>query len=110
MEALNINEIMEALNGRLLGEFDNLDAMVEKVETDSRTISEGALFLPLSGERFDGHAYINEALEAGAAGCLTQRERESYPPAVPCACCGCDGQRGKDHHKGHGCRRAQRAL
>ena len=80
MEALTIKEIMEAVNGRLLGEFDNLDAMVEKVETDSRTISEGALFLPLSGERFDGHAYINEALEAGAAGCLTQRERESYLP------------------------------
>ncbi len=80
MEALTIKEIMEAVNGRLLGEFDNLDAMVEKVETDSRTISEGALFLPLSGERFDGHAYINEALEAGAAGCLTQRGRESYLP------------------------------
>jgi len=30
------------------------------------------------GERFDGHAYINAALEAGAAGCLTARTRDSY--------------------------------
>ena len=64
MEALTIREILEAVNGRLLGEFDDVEAVVSKVETDSRTISEGALFLPLMGERFDGHAYINAALEA----------------------------------------------
>ncbi len=80
MEALTIRELLQAVNGRLLGEFNDLDATVEKVETDSRTISPGALFLPLMGERFDGHAYISAALEAGAAGCFTQRERESYLP------------------------------
>jgi len=80
MEALTVREILEAVKGRLLGEFTDLDAAVTMVETDSRTITEGALFLPLAGERFDGHAYIGAALEAGAAGCLTQRERESYLP------------------------------
>lgn len=80
MEALTIREILEAVHGRLLGEFSDLDASVARVETDSRTISDGALFLPLTGERFDGHAYINTALERGAAGCLTQRERECYLP------------------------------
>ena len=54
--------------------------MVGRVETDSRTIHAGSLFVPLVGERFDGHAYINAALEGGAAGCFTQRERESYLP------------------------------
>ena len=48
------------------------------MDTDSRNIHPGSLFIPLVGERFDGHAYINSALEGGAAGCLTQRERESY--------------------------------
>ena len=38
------------------------------------------MFIPLVGERFDGHAFLNEALEGGAAGCFTQRERESYLP------------------------------
>ena len=80
MEALTIREILEAVKGRLLGDFSDLDAVVAQVETDSRTITAGSLFLPLCGERFDGHAYINTALEAGAAGCLTQRERESYLP------------------------------
>ena len=80
MEALTVREILEAVKGRLLGDFTDLDATVTQVETDSRTIGRGALFLPLAGERFDGHAYINQALEGGAAGCLTQRERESYLP------------------------------
>lgn len=80
MEELTIREILEATHGRLLGDHTDLDAKVTQVETDSRTISAGSLFLPLTGERFDGHAYINSALEGGAAGCLTQRERESYLP------------------------------
>ncbi len=80
MEKLTIREILEATHGRLLGEFTDLEATVDQVETDSRTIGKGALFLPLTGERFDGHAYIGSALEGGAAGCLTQRERESYLP------------------------------
>ena len=57
-----------------------MNRTVARVETDSRTIHAGSLFIPLSGERFDGHAYINSALEGGAAGCFTQRERESYLP------------------------------
>ena len=80
MEALSIRQLLEAVNGRLLGDFADLDATVDKVETDSRTITPGSLFLPIVGERFDGHAYIDQALTAGAAGCFTQRERESYLP------------------------------
>ncbi len=80
MEPMTIREILEVTGGRMLGGFDALDQPVSRVETDSRTIHPGSLFIPLSGERFDGHAYINAALEGGAAGCFTQRERESYLP------------------------------
>ena len=80
MEPMTIREILDVVGGRMLGEFDDLDRPIARVETDSRTIHEGSLFVPLSGERFDGHAYINSALEGGAAGCFTQRERESYLP------------------------------
>ena len=80
MEPMTIREIMDAVGGKLLGEFGDINRMVGRVETDSRTIHAGSLFVPLVGERFDGHAYINAALEGGAAGCFTQRERESYLP------------------------------
>ncbi|MEG1857695.1 MAG: UDP-N-acetylmuramoyl-tripeptide--D-alanyl-D-alanine ligase [Pseudoflavonifractor sp.] len=80
MEPMTLQEIITAVGGSLLGEFDRLDMEVGRVETDSRTIRPGSLFIPLSGERFDGHAYINAALEGGAAACFTVRERESYLP------------------------------
>ncbi len=80
MEPMTIREILTAVNGRILNDFTDLDLELGRVETDSRTIHEGSLFIPLSGERFDGHAYIASALEGGAAACFTQRERESYLP------------------------------
>ena len=80
MERITLSELLEAVNGRLLGQFDQLDAPISGVDTDSRSIHAGALFIPLAGDRFDGHAYINSALEAGAAGCLTAREREGCMP------------------------------
>ena len=80
MEPMTIQEILDAVGGKLLGEFGDVNRGVSRVETDSRTIHAGSLFVPLMGERFDGHAYINSALEGGAAGCFTQRERESYLP------------------------------
>ena len=80
MEALTLRQLLEAVGGTLLGTFDDMDAAVSGVTTDSRNVPEGALFIPLEGERFDGHSFINAALAAGAAGCFTARERESYLP------------------------------
>ena len=80
MEALTLRQLLEAVDGTLLGSFGDLDATVSEVSTDSRKIEPGCLFIPLEGERFDGHSFINSALEEGAAGCLTARERESYLP------------------------------
>ena len=72
MEAITIQELLEAVGGTLLGQAD-LSRTVSQVDTDSRDIHPGSLFIPLVGERFDGHAYLDAALEAGAAGCLTAR-------------------------------------
>ncbi|MGI5963179.1 MAG: UDP-N-acetylmuramoyl-tripeptide--D-alanyl-D-alanine ligase [Lawsonibacter sp.] len=80
MESITLAQLLEAVHGKLLGEACDLDTVILRVDTDSRTIHPGALFIPLVGERFDGHAYINSALEGGAIGCLTARERESYRP------------------------------
>jgi UDP-N-acetylmuramoyl-tripeptide--D-alanyl-D-alanine ligase len=41
---------------------------------DSRQIRSGDLFLPLIGERFDGHGFLTGALEAGAAALLVQAD------------------------------------
>ena len=78
MEAIKLSQLLQAVDGKLLGSFRDEDAEIIHVDTDSRAIRPGSLFIPLVGERFDGHAYIASALEGGAVGCLTSRERESY--------------------------------
>lgn len=40
------------------------------VSTDSRTLKQGDLFVPIRGERLDGHRFIVQALASGAAGIL----------------------------------------
>ncbi|MDE2343948.1 MAG: UDP-N-acetylmuramoyl-tripeptide--D-alanyl-D-alanine ligase [Betaproteobacteria bacterium] len=41
-----------------------------RVATDSRTLQPGDLFVALQGERFDGHAFVVQALESGAVGAI----------------------------------------
>ena len=41
---------------------------------DSRTHSPGDLFFALRGPNHDGHAYVAEALEKGAAAAVVERE------------------------------------
>jgi UDP-N-acetylmuramoyl-tripeptide--D-alanyl-D-alanine ligase len=44
------------------------------VSTDSRTCQAGDLFVPLKGERHDGHFYIPKALERGVRGVLAEEK------------------------------------
>jgi UDP-N-acetylmuramoyl-tripeptide--D-alanyl-D-alanine ligase len=48
---------------------------IRRVSTDSRGDLAGALFVPLVGERFDGHRFLAAALAAGAAGAVAQADR-----------------------------------
>ena len=80
MEAMTLREILQATGGTLLGTMVDLDTQVGSVDTDSRAMTEGALFVPLVGERFDGHAYIGKSLENGAVGTLTDHELADYRP------------------------------
>ena len=43
MEALTLRQLLEAVNGTLLGDFDDLDAAAVQVSTDSRSITPGCL-------------------------------------------------------------------
>ena len=53
---------------------------VTAVCTDSRKLTPGCLFLPWVGEKFDGHAFIDAALDAGAAGCLCAKLPQDLRP------------------------------
>ena len=71
MIPMEIEEIAKAVGGQKKGDFSGT---VTSVTTDSRQIVPGALFIPLVGERFDGHDFLVQAEEAGAACVLSQKE------------------------------------
>ena len=50
METITLGQLLEAVGGTLLGEFQDREALIQRVDTDSRNIHEGALFIPLIGE------------------------------------------------------------
>ena len=52
-------------------------AVIERVEHDSRRVGRGALFVAVPGFTVDGHAFLVEALEAGAAAVVVERGRRS---------------------------------
>ena len=51
-------------------------AMWRGATLDSRQVSGGELFFALAGERTDGHRFVGQALERGAAAAVVQREME----------------------------------
>ncbi len=75
MRAMNPGEIAAAVGGVWLNPA-TVSPLVSAVSTDSRRLDPGCLFIPLIGERFDGHDYLDAALNDGAAGCLCARTPE----------------------------------
>lgn len=60
--------------------YGDVDAQITVVTHDSRQARPGALFVCLRGEKSDGHAYIPQAVEAGAAAIVLEQEPD---PSLP---------------------------
>lgn len=58
------------------------ETLITGIEHDSRKITAGNLFVCMEGAHFDGHNFINSAVEAGAVAILTTRENIQLPPNV----------------------------
>ena len=63
---LSLDEVLLAAKGVLLNKEVPETFCFTSVVTDSRQVSAGSLFVPLLGEKQDGHTYIPQALEKGA--------------------------------------------
>lgn len=70
MDKLSLAEIIKITNAEA-----NSDAEIlfERITTDSRKISSGALFIALKGENFNGEDFAEESLKKGAAAVLVSR-------------------------------------
>lgn len=73
---LTVEEICVATKGELL--WGEKNTKIIGVSTDSRENMENKLFVPLKGENFDGHDYINKAFENNALGCITHKDQTDF--------------------------------
>ena len=76
---MNLHEAALAIAARVQG----ADAGFGGVSTDSRSIAAGELFVALKGDKFDGHAYVEDVLARGAAGALVSEEFAAAHPDLP---------------------------
>lgn len=69
---MKIKEIIAATNGILLSGDENFE--IAGFSQDSRNVKVGMMYIPLIGERFDGHDFIDSAFENGASAIITERD------------------------------------
>ena len=78
MIGFQLSEAAKVLRGELIGN----DAFFSAIDTDTRKMQPGKLFVALSGENFDGHDYLDVAASNGAVGALVAREVETELPII----------------------------
>ena len=76
-----VKDIVKACNGVLL--CGDPETVITSVETDSRLIEPGALFVPIIGQKTDAHQYIQQTFDKGAVAALTQ-EHTSMEDSAHC--------------------------
>lgn len=81
MASFTIEEVLKAVDGVLVRRGNA--GLCRGVSTDTRTLEEGNLFIPLSGEHFDGHRFLSSAAEKGAAAVVVSNREaaDNLPPA-----------------------------
>ena len=79
MENITLEQILECCQGQYFGSREDLKREVTGIVTDSRKIVPGNLFVPLKGEKTDGHKYIPQVLEAGALASLSENVLSGNP-------------------------------
>ena len=75
---LTVDDVCTATGGTLA--CGHRDRIFTSVSIDSRAVVPGSLFIPLSGTKVDGHAYLAAAVRRGATGFLFAKQVE---PGLP---------------------------
>tara|TARA_Y100000768_G_scaffold387867_1_gene380734 strand:- start:13001 stop:14338 length:1338 start_codon:yes stop_codon:yes gene_type:complete len=76
---LNLSELASYLSVTLYGK----DIHINKIVTDSRNIKKGNLFVAISGEKFNGHDFIPEAIQKGAVAIICEDEKKLSDFNIP---------------------------
>lgn len=77
MKNLTLANIAAACGGQYVGDDSLRTAEIKGAVTDSRQVEEGYLFIPVRGERVDGHDFIPAVFEQGALATLSEQLLEN---------------------------------
>lgn len=69
---MKVYEIVEATRGILVS--GNKDDEINFFSQDSRQTTNGGMYIPLKGERFDGHNFIESAFQTGAQAIISEKD------------------------------------
>ncbi len=75
---LQLSDCLSALDGNLSGD----DVMVTGVSIDTRTLKPGDLYIAIKGHNFDGHAFVDHAIKAGARAVIVHSRMTTAVPQV----------------------------
>jgi UDP-N-acetylmuramoyl-tripeptide--D-alanyl-D-alanine ligase len=73
---MSVQDAAAMLKGRASGG----NPIFTGVSTDTRTVRAGEFFVALRGEKFDGHSFLDQAKNAGAAAAMVDRKFTAKPP------------------------------
>nr|WP_245586725.1 UDP-N-acetylmuramoylalanyl-D-glutamyl-2,6-diaminopimelate--D-alanyl-D-alanine ligase [Pleomorphomonas oryzae] len=71
------DDFIKALHGRSEGTVPPVDS----ISIDSRTVERGGAFFAIAGDRFDGHDFVETALQKGAAVAVVSEAKRGALPA-----------------------------
>jgi len=74
---MQVKEIVKVVHGELLQGSE--ETKITSFSNDTRTLEKGALYIPIIGEVFDGHTFINNAYEKGAIATFSSNRKDNYP-------------------------------
>lgn len=77
MPNMSLANIAKACNGTYIGAEDLKEKIVCGAVIDSRLVGEDYLFIPIKGERVDGHDFIPQVFEKGACCVLSEKELDN---------------------------------
>ena len=76
MENMTLEQIAQACGGIYYGDEEKKKLEAAGVVIDSRQVKKDYLFIPIRGEKVDGHSFIPQVFANGAAAVLSEEKLE----------------------------------
>ncbi|MCL2851917.1 MAG: UDP-N-acetylmuramoyl-L-alanyl-D-glutamate--2,6-diaminopimelate ligase [Defluviitaleaceae bacterium] len=76
---MRLNDILQGVEHEIV---QGGDCDVKKLTIDSRMVCKGGLFFCITGIHSDGHSFLPQAAEDGAAAAVIDKDQPSYPPGI----------------------------